>query len=252
MEQVRRENGGFGYRLERPGALLPFLGTASCQNTPMTYEQSLWLYTVLLFGIVVVPGMDMLFAVTNALTGGRRAGLAAVGGLMLGGAIHAVIAAFAVTVLLSLAPQAFTWLLLAASAYMGWIGASLIRSSIVIDEVSGAEHRQHWRIFSQGTITCLLNPKAYLFTLSVYPQFLRPIYGPLWAQALVMGALGVLMQFVIYGGMALAASKVRTFLVNSPTITVWIGRVAGLLFVGVAVVSAWHGVATLTSPSPAS
>jgi threonine/homoserine/homoserine lactone efflux protein len=74
----------------------------------MTYAQSLWIYVALLFGIVVVPGMDMLFAVTNALTGGRRAGMAAVGGLMMGGAIHTVIAAFAVGVLLALAPQAFT------------------------------------------------------------------------------------------------------------------------------------------------
>jgi threonine/homoserine/homoserine lactone efflux protein len=209
-------------------------------------------YTALLFGIVVVPGMDMLFAVTNALTGGIRAGIAAVGGLMLGGAIHAVIAAFAVAVLLSLAPQAFTWLLLAASAYMAWIGWTLIRSSIVIDAVPNAERRRLWVIFSQGTITCLLNPKAYFFTLSVYPQFLRPIYGPLWAQALVMGTLGVLMQLVIYGGMALAASQVRTFLVNSPTVTIWIGRIAGALFIAVALWSAWHALSALLSPSPAS
>lgn len=220
----------------------------------MSYAQSLWIYTVLLFGIVVVPGMDMLFAVTNALTGGRRAGMAAVGGLMLGGAFHAVIAAFAVGVLLSLAPHAFTWLLLAASAYMAWIGFTLMRSSIVIDAVPDAERRRLWVIFSQGTITCLLNPKAYLFTLSVYPQFLRPIYGPLWAQALLMGTLGVLMQLLIYGGMALAASQVRSFLLDSPAVTIWIGRIAGLLFVAVALVSAWHawtGLA-IASPSPVS
>ena len=206
----------------------------------MTYADSLWIYSVLLFGIVVVPGMDMLFAVTNALTGGRKAGMAAVGGLMLGGAFHAVMATFAVGVLLSLAPQAFTWLLLAASAYMAWIGYTLMRSSIVIDDVPDAERRRLWVIFSQGTITCLLNPKAYLFTLSVYPQFLRPIYGPLWAQALVLGLLGCLMQMVIYGGMALAASQVRTFLVGSPRVTIWIGRIAGLMFIGVALWSAWH------------
>lgn len=213
----------------------------------MSYAQSLWIYTVLLFGIVVVPGMDMLFAVTNALTGGIRAGAAAVGGLMLGGAFHALIATFAVAVLLSLAPQAFTWLLLVASAYMAWIGLTLMRSSIVIDAVPEAARRRLWVIFSQGTITCLLNPKAYLFTLSVYPQFLRPIYGPLWSQALVMGVLGILMQMVIYGGMALAASRVRTFLVNSPRVTIWIGRIAGLLFIAVAAFSAWHAVAMLTS-----
>jgi threonine/homoserine/homoserine lactone efflux protein len=215
----------------------------------MSYAQSLWIYVVLLFGIVVVPGMDMLFAVTNALTGGIRAGIAAVGGLMLGGAFHAVIATFAVAVLLSLAPQAFTWLLLVASAYMAWIGITLMRSSIVINAVPDARRRRLWVIFSQGTITCLLNPKAYLFTLSVYPQFLRPIYGPLWAQALVMGVLGVLMQFVVYGGMALAASQVRAFLVTSPAVTIWIGRIAGLLFVAVALFSAWHAWTMLTAPA---
>jgi threonine/homoserine/homoserine lactone efflux protein len=218
----------------------------------MGYAQSLWIYLILTFGIVVVPGMDMLFAVTNSLTSGIRAGAAAVGGLMLGGAIHAVIAAFAVAVLLSLAPQAFTWLLLAASAYMAWIGVTLIRSSIVIDAVPDAERRRLWLIFSQGTITCLLNPKAYMFTLSVFPQFLRPAYGPLWAQTLVLGAIGCLMQFAIYGGMALAASRVRTFLLDSPTVTIWIGRIAGALFIAVALWSAWHAWTMLASPSPAS
>jgi threonine/homoserine/homoserine lactone efflux protein len=218
----------------------------------MSYAQSLWIYVVLTFGIVVVPGMDMLFAVTNSLTGGVRAGAAAVGGLMLGGAIHAVIAAFAVAVLLSLAPQAFTWLLLAASAYMAWIGWTLIRSSIVIDAVPDAERRRLWLIFSQGTITCLLNPKAYMFTLSVFPQFLRPAYGPLWAQTLVLGAIGCVMQFAIYGGMAVAASQVRNFLLRSPVVTIWIGRVAGVLFIAVALWSAWHALSGLASPSPAS
>jgi threonine/homoserine/homoserine lactone efflux protein len=242
-----------GYGRERCGPLLlPFPGSLSGHSFDMTYAQSLWIYVVLLFGIVVVPGMDMLFAVTNALTGGRRAGMAAVGGLMLGGAIHTVIAAFAVGVLLALAPQAFTWLLLAASAYMAWIGYTLLRSSIVIDAAPDAERRRLWLIFSQGTVTCLLNPKAYLFTLSVYPQFLRPIYGPLWAQALVMGTLAVLMQLAIYGGMALAASQVRNFLVNSPMVTIWIGRIAGLLFIAVALWSAWHAWTGLMSPSPVS
>jgi threonine/homoserine/homoserine lactone efflux protein len=155
-----------------------------------------------------------------------------------------------VAVLLSLAPQAFTWLLLAASAYMAWIGYTLIRSSIVIDAVPDAERRRLWLIFSQGTITCLLNPKAYMFTLSVFPQFLRPAYGPLWAQTLVLGAIGCVMQFAIYGGMALAASQVRNFLLRSPVVTIWIGRIAGVLFIAVALWSAWHAVNGLAVPGP--
>src|SRR5215475_11561517 len=54
--------------------------------TDMSYAENLWLYFLLLFGIIIVPGMDMLFVLANALTGGRGAGLAATAGIMLGGA----------------------------------------------------------------------------------------------------------------------------------------------------------------------
>ncbi|MGB8314279.1 MAG: LysE family translocator, partial [Aestuariivirga sp.] len=52
----------------------------------MTYTENLWLYLVLLFGIIIVPGMDSLFVMANSLTGGKRLGMAAVFGIMLGGA----------------------------------------------------------------------------------------------------------------------------------------------------------------------
>ncbi len=51
----------------------------------MTYAQNIWLYFVLLAGIIIVPGMDMFFVIANSLTGGRRRGLMATAGIMLGG-----------------------------------------------------------------------------------------------------------------------------------------------------------------------
>lgn len=86
----------------------------------------------------------------------------------------------------------------------------------------------------QGFITCALNPKAYMFTLAVYPQFLRPHYGPIWAQALAMGLITVTTQGAIYGGLGLAAAKSRDFLTGYPAVTIWIGRAAGALFLMVA------------------
>jgi threonine/homoserine/homoserine lactone efflux protein len=65
----------------------------------MTYSDALWIYLVLVFGIIVVPGMDMLFVLANALTGGRRAGFAATGGIMAGGVAHTIFGATAVGVL---------------------------------------------------------------------------------------------------------------------------------------------------------
>jgi threonine/homoserine/homoserine lactone efflux protein len=201
----------------------------------MTYSANLWLFLALLFGIIIIPGVDMLFVLANALTGGRRAGLAATAGIMTGGAAHTAFGALGVGLISNLAPQVLTAILYAGAAYMAWIGLVLLRSSMTVHSVEGASNRSLWVAFRQGAVTCLLNPKAYLFVLAVYPQFLLPHYGPIWLQALVMGVMTVLMQFTIYGGLAVAAGYSREFLVSSPSTTKLIGRGAGLLFIAIAI-----------------
>lgn len=214
----------------------------------MDYAQALWIYLILLFGIIVVPGMDMFFVLANALTRGRRAGFAAVAGIMLGGAVHTLFGALAVGVLTQLPTLLFQAMILAGAAYMAWIGYTLLLSSITVDRIGGATARSDRVIFRQGLVTCLLNPKAYLFVLAVFPQFMRPEYGPIWSQAVVMGLMTVAMQFLIYGGLALAAGKGRDALVGHPEVTIWIGRGAGALFVAAALFTAWHGLTQHVGP----
>jgi threonine/homoserine/homoserine lactone efflux protein len=200
----------------------------------MTYAENLWLFSLLLAGIIAVPGIDMIFVIASGLTGGRRAGIAATSGIMLGGAFHTLFGTIAVTALSTLVPQLAGPMLVIGSAYMIWIGYTLAKSAIVIDGIEGSKLHRTARIFSQGLITCLLNPKAWLFILAVYPQFMRPEYGPFWRQALVMGALTLILQALVYGGLAFAAAKGRDALVSKPEVTIWIGRAAGWLLVAVA------------------
>ncbi|MBP0582030.1 LysE family translocator [Labrys sp. LIt4] len=200
----------------------------------MTYTENLWIFLILLAGIIIVPGMDMHFVLANALTGGRRAGLAATTGIMAGGICHTVFGTVAVAALSRLVPALATAMILTGSAYMIWIGIRLLRSSIVVGEVETGRAAALARIFGQGLTTCLLNPKAWLFVLAVYPQFLSPSFGPLWPQAVAMGLMTVLVQFAVYGGLALMAARGRDALTSSPALTIWAGRGAGLLLVAVA------------------
>lgn len=206
----------------------------------MSYTQNVALFASLLFGIVIVPGMDMLLVLSNALTAGRRAGLAATFGIMVGGAIHTVTGAVGIGVVARVAPWLFDWLLVVGAAYLTWIGLTLMRSSITVDAVASATARSSRRAFSQGVFTCLLNPKAYLFIAAVYPVFLKPAYGPIWSQAVVMGALTVGMQFGVYGGLALAAGRGRDALIASPRATRLVGRGAGVVFVAVGLLTLRH------------
>ena len=200
----------------------------------MAYAANLWLFFVLLVGIVLVPGMDMMFVLANALTRGRAAGLAGTLGLMVGGACHTLFGTVAVAGLSRLMPTVYGPMLMVGSAYMVWIGISLVKSSIVVDRVDGDLVRSSRAVFAQGIVTCLLNPKAWLFILAVYPQFMSPAYGPLWPQALVMGTMTISVQFVIYGGLAVAAARGRDAIVSNPALTIWIGRTAGLLLMAIA------------------
>jgi threonine/homoserine/homoserine lactone efflux protein len=208
----------------------------------MDYVQSLGIYLVLLFGIIALPGMDMFLIIANALTGGRRTGLATLGGVMLGGAVHTLFGALAVGVLTQLPNGLYGGMIVAGAAYMAWIGWTLLASSITVDAIGAAPVRSDGSAFRQGLITCLLNPKAYLFVLAVFPQFMRPQYGPLWSQALVLGAMTVTMQFLVYGTLAAAAGRGRDALIGNPGVTIWFGRGAGGFFILAAVLTAWHGV----------
>ncbi|GES50101.1 threonine transporter RhtB [Rhizobium sp. NBRC 114257] len=208
----------------------------------MGYAENLWLFFILLLGIIIVPGMDMLFVLANSLTGGSNRGLAATGGIMLGGAVHSLNGAVGIGLLMHFVPVLFNPLLIAGGAYMAFIGYTLMRSSITVGNEGPVGSRSAWKAFRQGAVTCLINPKAYLFIFAVYPQFLKPDYGPMWIQAVIMGAMTIATQFAVYGGLAITAGRSRELLVANPRATAFAGRAAGLLLVAVSAFTVWEGL----------
>lgn len=211
----------------------------------MEYATHLWIFAMLLFGIIVVPGMDMVYVLANALAGGTRSGMAAIAGIMVGGMVHTLTGTLGVTLLSVLLPKLFLPMLLLGAVYMVWIGITLLRSSIVIDTIDRAAARSPVSIFRGGLVTCLLNPKAWLFIMAVYPQFMRPDYGPIALQAVIMGLLTVIMQLLVYGAVALGAGQARGLLTGNASATIFVGRAAGALIVLAAFYTAWQGWADL-------
>ena len=206
------------------------------------HASSLWLYFVLVTGIIVLPGMDMAFVLASALAGGRRAGLAAVGGMVAGGWLHLLLGAVGIGLLLQAAPGLFEALLVAGALYIAWIGLSLLRGATALGEAATSP-RPAAATFGRALATCLLNPKAYVFTLAVFPQFLRADAGPIATQALAMAAITSFTQAAVYGGIALAAAGTRAWLVRNPQAQRRLGHAVGWLLVLAAAWTAAHGLA---------
>jgi len=206
----------------------------------------LWLFFCFVFGIIIVPGMDMTFVLANALAGGRRLGLYATAGVVAGGVAHVVVGALGVGAVLKLFPALFNAMLLVGALYIAWIGFGLLRSGASLGAIPEARSRSAVVAFRQGMLTCLLNPKAYLFMFAVFPQFLRPETGGIWLQATILGAIIAVTQFGVYGGLALAAGGGRGALAAHPRAEALIGRTVGALLIAVAaatLVEGWRGIA---------
>lgn len=197
----------------------------------------LWLYALLVAGIIVLPGMDMAFVAASSLSGGLRHGAAALAGIVLGGLLHMALGLLGLGLLLQAAPMLFNAMLLAGSLYVGWLGWQVARAG-AMSATAAVRQAAGWpKTFSRGLLTCLLNPKAYLFSVTVLPQFLtRDV-----ARGLGLAAITVVAQLVIYGAVAWAASTGTRHVRSSP----WLSRAVGslLIFAAVlAVLQGWHGL----------
>ena len=208
----------------------------------LTQTSHLWLFSLMVFGIIVLPGMDMAYVMASSMAGGRQSGLAALLGILLGGVVHVVMAAFGVGLLLKLYPVAFNALLMAGSIYIAWIGWSLWRGAAALGEVGAVPRVALMQSFWRGMLTCLMNPKAYIFMVAVFPQFVRPEYGSLVAQSVVMSLIIATIQFAVYGAMAWGAGGLQVWLRGNPGSQVMMGRTVGLLLILAAVWTGWQGL----------
>jgi len=196
--------------------LLPFLAAALALN--------------------LTPGADMTYVVARSATQGRAAGLSASLGVAAGSAVHSVLAAVGVAALLQHSEAAFLIVKYAGAAYLLYLAWKAIRSG----DVSVAADRQLgqaglWRVFAEGALTNLLNPKVALFILAFLPQFVDPTKGNAALQILVLGALFNIGGTAVNAIVACFASAAARAIGNSAGFGRWLNRISAVVFVGLAV-----------------
>lgn len=201
----------------------------------------LGLFFVVVFGVIALPGLDMAFVLASTLRGGQGAGLAAVGGIMLGGAAHVVLGVLGVAAILAVWPPLFNAVLLLGALYIGWIGWSLLRTREAVTLPATGRAPGGRPVFLQGMLTCLLNPKAYVFMLAIFPQFLHPERGGLWTQAAALGLITAFTQAAVYGTVAFAASRAQRWLAGNPRAGLAAARAVGAVLLGAAAMTVLQG-----------
>ena len=163
--------------------------------------------------LILAPGPDIIFLVSQSVTYGPRAGFLTALGLACGNLVHTLLAALGISVIFRASPVAFQGLKIAGVAYLLYLAWKAVRSRTPgppdpgLPSASEAP-RPAASLFLRGVLMNVLNPKVALFFLAFLPQFVTPASGPIWAQMLLYGVIFTLLVVLIFGAIGLLAGHV--------------------------------------------
>jgi threonine/homoserine/homoserine lactone efflux protein len=163
--------------------------------------------------VTLIPGPAVLYIVTRGMDHGRRGGLASALGVNAGIAVHVAAAVLGLSVLLASSAALFNVVKYAGAAYLIFLG---IKRLLERDSLLPTEERpmqSHRRLFSQGVIVSILNPKLALFFVAFLPQFVVRAHN-VRLQLLVFGFVFQLVALITDSGYALLAGTVGGALRN--------------------------------------
>jgi threonine/homoserine/homoserine lactone efflux protein len=168
---------------------------------------TLALFCAAALALIVVPGPAVAYIVTQSVDKGRGAGLVSALGIASGGLVHVAAATAGLSALLASSATAFTVVKIAGAVYLIAIGVRrlLARQEDDEGEPQAAEASRR-RLFAQGAVVNILNPKTALFFLAFLPQFVDPDRGAVPVQVAFLGAMFVLIAVVSDSAYALAAA----------------------------------------------
>jgi threonine/homoserine/homoserine lactone efflux protein len=203
---------------------------------------SLGLFAVAAILLLLTPGPAVLYIVARSVEQGRAAGLISVCGITSGTFVHIAAAALGLSALLASSALAFAVVKYAGAAYLIYIGVRRILSR---DDAPAAQlelpRRSLGRLYRDGFIVNLLNPKTALFFVAFLPQFVDPARGAVAFQVAFLGVMFAAMGFVSDGVYALAAGTAGRWVKRNNHYLRWERYVTGTVFIGLGVTAAFAG-----------
>lgn len=194
-----------------------------------------WLFVVASLVLIVTPGQDMVLVMSRSIAQGAPAGVATAAGVSVGLVGHTVLAALGLGALLRTSEWLFLALKLVGAAYLVFLGVQLLRTRQMELAVSGGAPRSLGRLFADGALSNLSNPKIAVFYFAFLPQFVQPGAAHPTLAIFVLGLLFAALTFLVKGPVGLGAGMLSGWLRARPRVLTGLYRTSGAVLVGLGV-----------------
>jgi threonine/homoserine/homoserine lactone efflux protein len=159
--------------------------------------------------VLLIPGPGVLYVLARSLGQGQRAGLVSVLGLSAGAFVHVLAATVGLSAILLASATAFGVVKMLGAAYLIYLGVRALLARDPSHALETVPARSLRRLFTDGVVVSVLNPKIAVFFLAFLPHFADPSRGSVPQQIFLLGTLYVLLALCTDGAYALLASRLR-------------------------------------------
>jgi threonine/homoserine/homoserine lactone efflux protein len=207
-------------------------------------HSSLLLFVSAAVVLLLIPGPAVFYVTSRSIGQGRSAGLVSALGIGVGTLVHVAAAAVGLSALLMSSAAAFSVVKYLGAAYLIYLGVQKLRRKESLDVSPEASRSKLSRVFGQGIIVNILNPKTALFFFSFLPQFVDASRGNVALQILFLGTLFAVMGITSDSLWALFAGTVAQQLKRN---TRWLNAqryVSGGMLISLGVATAFAGPGT--------
>ena len=209
----------------------------SKQTTVMTGIINFETYVLSAILLNITPGNDTIFVLSRSIGQGKAAGVMSVLGIATGILIHTTLAALGLSIIVTKSDLIFNIIRYAGAAYLLYIGYKMLRdkSSFTADNSTQRKSISLAKVYVDGVITNVLNPKVALFFLAFLPQFINPASSNTFLSFLTLGV-----TFTITGSiwcliLVSFASAISSRLKRNDKLSATINKACGLVLIGLGI-----------------
>ena len=186
--------------------------------------------------LAISPGPDNIFVLMQSVLHGKKYGLATIIGLMTGCIVHTIFVAVGISTIIKENNTIFLVIKILGAVYLLYLAYKVITGGSEISmSTEKIEKKTPFQLFKIGFIMNVLNPKVTLFFLALFPGFLFSEILPISLQFYTLGALFILVSFVIFSLIAILGGTISEKIKTSKNIGVWLQWMQVFVFIGIAV-----------------
>lgn len=181
--------------------------------------------------IIITPGQDMVLVMSRSFAQGKKAGLMTAFGISSGLLIHTVLAALGLGSLLQSSEFLFTIIKFVGAGYLIYFGLKLLLDKNANLDVNSLPKVSYKKMFVQGALSNIMNPKIAIFYFAYLPQFITPNSQNPTYELLVLGITYAILAFFVKAPIGLVSGILSFWIQTKPMVLKWINRTSGTIVI---------------------